>query len=153
MTPETVYTLINAGVVPAWMLLVFAPQWSPTRALVHSGVYPLAYGGLYMFFLANTLLFGAHSSDAGFSSLKGVMALFDHPNGVLTGWTHYLVFDLFIGAWIGRDALRRGVSHFLVIPCLFFSFLFGPVGLLLYIVVRLVSGKGGLSLNELDRRG
>lgn len=153
MTPETIYTLINIGVVPAWLLLVFAPKWPVTRALVHSGLYPLIYGALYVFFLATALLFGAHSPDAGFSTLAGVMALFDQPNGVLTGWTHYLVFDLFIGAWIARDAARRGLSHFLIAPCLFFSFLLGPVGLLLYVVLRLVSGKGGLSLYEADRQG
>jgi len=151
MAPETIYQLINIGVVPAWAMLAFAPRWQVTRALVHSGVYPLAFGALYIFFLASALLFGARSPDAGFSSLAGVMALFDHPNGVLTGWTHYLVFDLFVGAWIGRDAARRGVSHWLVVPCLFFSFMFGPVGLLLYVTLRLVSGKGGLSLYETDQ--
>jgi hypothetical protein len=153
MTAETLYTLINIGVVPAWAMLVFAPRWSATRRIVHSGLYPLVYGGLYIVFLANALLFSANSPDAGFSTLAGVMALFDQPNGVLTGWTHYLVFDLFIGAWIGRDALRRGVPHALVAPSLFFCFIFGPVGLLLYLVLRLVSGKGGLALDEQDRQG
>ena len=76
------------------------------------------------------------------------MALFSHPNGVLTGWTHYLVFDLFVGAWIGRDALRRGVSHFLVVPSLFFSFMFGPVGLVIYLASRALSRKGGFYLAE-----
>ena len=79
--------------------------------------------------------------DAGFT-FEGVQALFDHPNGMLTGWSHYLVFDLFVGAWIARDAQRLLISHFLTIPCILGSFVFGPVGLLLYAPLRLALGKG-----------
>jgi len=55
---------------------------------------------------------------------------------LLAGWIHYLCFDLFIGSWQVRDAAARGISHWLVVPCLFFTFMFGPVGLLLYFVLR-----------------
>jgi hypothetical protein len=82
------------------------------------------------------------------STIAGVMAIFSSPNGVLTGWTHYLVFDLFVGAWIGRDARRRGTPHWLVAPCLLFCLMFGPIGLLLYLSARLITGKGGASLDE-----
>ncbi|MEZ5920335.1 MAG: ABA4-like family protein [Parvularculaceae bacterium] len=148
MSPETLYLLINAGVLPGWFLLAFAPHARITKGLVHSGVYPLIYGAIYAVFLCAALFFGQSADGAGMSSLAGVMALFSHPTGVLTGWTHYLVFDLFIGAWIGRDASRRGVPHFLVIPCLFFTLMFGPIGLALYISVRALSKKGGASLFE-----
>ena len=48
------------------------------------------------------------------------------------------LFDLFIGSWEVRDAQAHGISHWLVIPCLFFTFMFGPVGLLLYFILRTV---------------
>lgn len=89
--------------------------------------------------------------EAGMSSLAAVMALFSHPVGVLTGWTHYLVFDLFVGAWIARDALRAGVNKWVVLPALFFTLVFGPVGLAIYLVIRRFSGKGGWSLVEVRR--
>ena len=55
---------------------------------------------------------------------------------MLVGWVHYLVFDLFVGAWIVRDARRRGIHHGLVLPCLFFTLMLGPIGLLLYAGLR-----------------
>ena len=56
---------------------------------------------------------------------------------LLAGWVQYLAFDLFIGAWQVRDARTQGISHLLVIPCLLLTFLFGPAGLL-HFLIRLV---------------
>jgi SNF family Na+-dependent transporter len=55
---------------------------------------------------------------------------------VLLGWVHFLAFDLFIGAWMVRDARRLKILHLAVIPCLLVTFLLGPVGLLTYLVLR-----------------
>ena len=40
--------------------------------------------------------------------LDGVVALFGVRQAIFVGWVHYLVFDLFVGAWIARDAGRLG---------------------------------------------
>lgn len=148
MSYDTIYLALNAGVMPAWALLAVAPRWSVTHKLVHSFAYPIIYGGLYSAFLFSGIFLGASSPEAGMSSIGGVSALFSHPNGVLTGWTHFLVFDLFVGAWIGRDALARKIPHWLVVPSLFFSLMFGPVGLLLYALIRLVLRGFNLTLDE-----
>ena len=55
---------------------------------------------------------------------------------LLAGWVHYLAFDLFVGSWEVEDARARGVSHWLVLPCLLCTFLAGPAGLGLYLLVR-----------------
>lgn len=153
MDYETLYSAINLGVMPAWALLALAPRWSVTRGLVHSFLYPVIYGLIYLSFLVAAMFFVEGAEGAGMGSLEGVLALFSRPVGVLTGWTHYLVFDLFVGAWIGRDAIARRVPHLLVVPCLFFTLMFGPVGLLLYIGLRLALRRGGLTLNEEQREG
>lgn len=147
-----VFMLINALVVPAWLLLVLAPGWCTTGLVVHSGLYPLVYGVIYTLCLLASLFFGQSAEGAGFGSIAAVSALFDHPNGVLVGWSHYLVFDLFVGAWIGRDAVRRGLPHLSVAPCLVATFLFGPVGLLAYLLVRIAQGEG-ISLFETGKTG
>ena len=147
MTWELLFTLINAVVVPAWLLLVLGPTWRTTQIVVHSGIYPLALGSIYAICLIASLFFGVSSDGVGFTSIAGVSALFDHPNGVIIGWSHYLVFDLFVGAWIGRDAMRRGLPHLAVAPCLIATFIFGPVGLLAYVLVRFSRGQG-ISLFE-----
>jgi hypothetical protein len=64
---------------------------------------------------------------------------FSAPHIVVAGWIHYLIFDLFVGAWESRDAVRRGVPLWLVIPCLLGTLMFGPLGLLLYLTVRFFS--------------
>ena len=105
---------------------------------------------MYLICLIASLFFGQAAEGVGMGSIGAVSALFDHPNGVIVGWTHYLVFDLFVGAWIGRDAMRRGLPHLAVAPCIIASFLFGPVGLLAYMLVRLLRGEG-ISLFETEQ--
>ena len=73
---------------------------------------------------------------ASFATLAGVMLIFTSPHATLAGWVHYLVFDLFVGAWEVRDARRRGIGHGWVLPCLALTLMFGPGGLLLYLVLR-----------------
>ena len=146
MSWELGFTLINALVVPAWALLLVLPRSPITKALVHSMLWPVLMGSIYATLLIASLFYGQGHTDAGFS-FGGVQALFDHPNGILVGWSHYLAFDLCVGAWIARDAQRREISHIVTVPCLLGAFLFGPVGLLLYAMIRFFSGKG-FSLDE-----
>lgn len=145
---ETIYLALHLIIFPAWALLLFAPRWSWTQRLVHTAFFPLLLGAIYASFLSAVVFFGQSAEGTSFSTLAGVTALFAHPVGALTGWTHYLVFDLFIGAWISRDALRRGVPYWLMAPSLFLTLVVGPVGLGLYLFGRKLTGKGGWDLAE-----
>jgi hypothetical protein len=119
-------------VLPGWLLLVLLPRWKWTARLVCPVVIPLALACVYLWLVATT--FGR--TPGGFGSLAEVSQLFQNPRALLAGWIHYLAFDLFIGSWEVRDAQRIGLHHLLVVPCLVLTFLFGPVGLLLYFVLR-----------------
>jgi len=77
----------------------------------------------------------------GFGSIAEVRALFANDSALAAGWLHYLAFDLFVGAWIVRDGLARGVPRLLILPCLPLTFLFGPAGLLLFLLIRLASRR------------
>lgn len=145
---ETLFTVFNIAVVPAWLLLILAPGWRWTQRLVHSALLPLALGAAYLTFLTLGVGFGQSDAEAGMSSLAAVQALFSHPVGLLTGWVHFLVFDLFVGAWIVRDAGRIGLSRWIVTPALLLTFMFGPIGLFLHLIARRLSGKAGWSLDE-----
>ncbi len=92
------------------------------------------------------LALSGQGAGGNFTSIEGVRELFSSDVGIIIGWTHYLVFDLFIGAWEARDAKRRGFSHWLLVPCLGLTFMAGPVGLALYLVCGPRAGKvvGGL---------
>ena len=87
------------------------------------------------------------SSDL-FATLPELMKTFSAETAVVAGWAHYLVFDMFVGSWEARDAQRIGLHHLFVLPCLVMTFLVGPIGLVLYLMVRGLSGKAGTSLFE-----
>ena len=148
MDLATIFKLINTAVLPAWLLLIFLPRGSVTKTLVHSMLYPLLLGMVYTIGLGFAVYGGMGAADGGFTTLAGVKALFSADISILIGWAHYLVFDLFVGAWIARDAQRRGFHHGLLIPCLLFTFMAGPLGLLLYVILRRALNKGGWSLME-----
>lgn len=151
MSPETIFTIANNGILIFWLLLIVAPRWRGTDLLVHSAAVPVVLGLTYIWLISRAMLFGEAPPGGNFFSLAGVMALFSSPVALTAGWIHYLVFDLFIGAWETRDARTRGLSHLVVIPCLIVTLLFGPAGLLLYLAVRAAMGKGGFSLKETAR--
>jgi len=132
MTPEALFSLASSAVLPGWLLLVFAPRWKWTTRLVTGVLLPALLGLLYLYLIASRWA----GSEGGFGSLAEVRRLFDDPALLLAGWVHYLAFDLFVGTWEVRDAQKLGLPHLLVVPCLIFTFLFGPIGLLLYFVLR-----------------
>ena len=147
MPYDYVFSFVNFSVMPAWALLILAPKWSVTDTLVHSMFYPLLLGGVYI--AGMVLAYMGHGAEGGgFTSIEGVRTLFSADVGMVIGWTHFLVFDLFVGAWEARDAQRRGFSHWLLVPCLLLTFMLGPIGLVLYLGLRKATGKGGWSLGE-----
>ena len=144
MSPDQLFLICNYSVLPAWLLLALAPHHQLTQRLVHAIWVPLLLGPFYIW----ALFFGETAVEgAGFGSLQGVMLLFQTPTAVLGGWIHYLVFDLFIGAWIVRDAKREGINHWLTLPFLFITLMAGPAGLMLYLLLRLAL-KRSLTLIE-----
>lgn len=140
MTAEQLFSILNLIAMAAWLMLVCLPRVRWTTTVVPIAV-PLLLAVVYAGLLAATW----STSEGGFSSLAGVSALFSNPWVLLAGWTHYLAFDLFIGGWEVRDAQRRGIPHLFVVPALMLTFLFGPVGLLLYHAIRGVVPQGSPS--------
>lgn len=132
MAPEALFSLASSVVLPGWLLLVLAPRWKWTTRLVTGVLLPGLLGLLYLYLIATRWV----GSEGGFGSLAEVKRLFDDPVLLLAGWVHYLAFDLFVGTWEVRDAQKLGIPQLLVVPCLVLTFLFGPIGLLLYFVLR-----------------
>src|SRR5690606_6474254 len=75
-------------------------------------------------------------AEGGYSSLAAVGTLFASEPVRLAGWVHYLAFDLFVGAWIAERADDAGISRIIQAPSLAATFLFGPVGLLVYLMLE-----------------
>jgi hypothetical protein len=132
MPPDQLFQLANPLAMLGWLALLAAPLAPRVAQAVAAAAVPLllslAYSGLVLAFW--------WEAPGGFSSLPEVMALFTHPGIALAGWLHYLAFDLFLGAWQVRTARAEGIPHWMVVPCLVLTFLFGPAGLLAFAILR-----------------
>jgi hypothetical protein len=137
MSADKIFLICNMAAPVGWLLMIIAPRWIVTRKLVLSGIYPLLLGLIYLTLIV--LYFG--DAEGNFSSLAGVAQLFKNPFALTAGWIHYLAFDMFIGAWQLNDSQRHSINHFLVIPCLLLTFMFGPIGLVAYFILRLIKTK------------
>lgn len=137
MSNEVLFSICNTAVLPGWLLLAILPRWKWTARLITAVIIPGLLALVYLYLVLTE--FG--NTDGGFGSLAQVQQLFANPALLVAGWIHYLAFDLFIGSWEVRDAQRLGLSHWLVIPCLILTFLFGPIGLLLYLTLRALLKK------------
>lgn len=132
MSHAQLFDLAGYLVMPGWLLLIVLPRWRWTR-VVAAYLVPSLLAAVYLALFLRTPI----PDGAGYGSLAQVTRLFSSEGLLLAGWLHYLAFDLFIGAWEVRDAARLGIRHLWVVPCLVLTFLFGPVGLALYFLIRL----------------
>lgn len=134
MTPDSLFQIANPLALVGWLALALSPLhpvWADRIAgLAMPLLLSVAYTALILAFWSGF--------DGGFDSLENVMLLLSQPYAALAGWIHFLAFDLFVGAWITRTARGAGVSHWLVLPCLVLTFLFGPAGFLAFNLIRWV---------------
>lgn len=134
MSTDTLFSICSLIAMAGWAGLVFLPRHSWTRDWLAPVIAPLAIGIVYA---ALMLLYIERAPEGGgFGSLPQIALLFSVEELLLAGWIHYLAFDLFVGAWIVKDAQHCHVHHLLVVPCLFLTLMAGPAGLLVYWLVR-----------------
>lgn len=108
-------------------------------------VIPCVLAVAYIYLLATN-----HNAnpDGGFGSIEAVRALFSDDPALAAGWIHYLAFDLFVGTWIVRAGLSSKVHPLLLLPALPLTFLLGPAGLLLGILVLMIFGDRSWALSN-----
>lgn len=138
MSWETLFTIANGWAMLGWLALALAPRKPQVLALIlYLAVFLLCLGYAILLVMLLGGWTGVEAAPGGsFTSLAGVMALFSGPAAMLLGWIHYLAFDLFVGMWIARDADQKGFGRLVQFPILFLTLMAGPVGLLIWLVVR-----------------
>lgn len=132
MNVAQLFDLSNIFVLPFWALMIFLPGWNVTRKVMASLVPFVLLAGLYIYLFISTL--DSESAQAlANPTLAAVATFLGEETAAATGWTHFLVMDLFVGRWIYLEGQRTGVwtvhSNAL---CLFA----GPMGLLSHIVTQ-----------------
>ena len=140
---DSVFGFVNIVALIAWALVLGGPRGQKTLALVlYLGVGMLCFSYLAMIvsmhagWLDADRLPGTPPPNFLDYNIAGLRNLFMSDGGLVMGWTHYLAFDLFVGQWIAKDADNKGFHRLVQVPFLLLTFLAGPVGLFLWLVVR-----------------
>ena len=139
MNYEIIFNIYNTGILIFWFFLLVFPKSKLTQKMTDFPWIPLVIAFGYIYFL------GTSDSifSVDFSSLSGLTEMFQNsnPRGVAAGWLHYLAFDFWVGCWILRDSQKKGVKHFFIIFPMLFTFMLGPVGVIIYTLVLLFQKK------------
>ena len=143
---ETTFSVVSLLAIFGWVGLAIASPLKPgairNTVLVASGrAVPILLCVAYVVLLAR---YWGSTPGGGFQSLAAVQLLFSAPGKMLGAWTHFLAFDLLVGRWMVDDASSSGRSRIPLLLALPATFLFGPLGVLLYLAGRsLLRAKAG----------
>ena len=135
-TPETIFSVSNSAALLGWIILIFLPRRFVPVVWIPHFVIPTLLGLAY----ALLILPNFASAEGDFSSIEGIRSLFMNDHLLVAGWLHYLAFDLFVGCWIALEADKIGVPRIVQAPIFVATFMFGPIGLVIFMMVRLASG-------------
>ncbi len=130
---EQVFSVANSAALYSWIALIFLPRWNVLLAVLRWGVVGLL-SALYAVLVS---VYFFRVEGGGYFSLAAVQTLFTSSEVVLAGWVHYLAFDLFVGLWIAARSDQIGLSRLVQAPILVATFMFGPVGYLFFLAVRI----------------
>ena len=142
-TIEMLYFWANFGILPFWLILIFFPNSNLSKYFVTS-IFPiLLLSGTYIFILYKSYLSSYNFIDnfnlyLGFEELSD---LFSNKSFLITFWIHFIAMNLFVGGWIVKDSQRLIINKILIILPLIFTYLIGPIGLLLYWLIRIFYAK------------
>lgn len=130
---DLIFQLGNSLALVSWIVLLTFPKHSKI-------ILWLQYGTITLLAAAYLLLFVPLLRDFQpdqFSSIKNVRSLFQMDPMLVAGWFHYLAFDLFVGIYIVKEGIQHNWKRWQYSLCLPFTFLFGPVGLLAFYIIKL----------------
>ena len=142
-TIEILYYWVNLGVLPFWLILIFFPKSHISRYLVTS-IFPIfILGGAYVFVLYKSYL-GSYDFRTNFElylSINNLSELFSEKTFLMMFWIHFISINLFTGGWIVRDSQKLTINKILIIIPLIITYLIGPLGILIYWLIRIFHAK------------
>jgi len=143
LTFENIYLWSTFGVLPFWGMLIFIPNSRFTQILINSIILPLILAGIYVYVLYQGFLLDNNILDIFnlYLGLSNLYAIFSEESFLLIFWLHYLTINLFLGSWVSRDAIKYNISKKIVFFSLVTIYFTGPVGLVLYWMIRIFFSK------------
>ena len=143
LTFENIYLWTNFGILPFWLMLIMIPNSKVTQILVNSVILPLILSVTYVYVIYQTMLLDEPLFDIFklYLSLDNLYTVFATESFLLVFWLHFLTLNLFLGSWVSRDGVKHNMSRGLVSFPLILIYFTGPLGLVLYWVIRIFYAK------------
>ena len=143
LTFESIYLWINFGILPFWLMLIILPNSKFTQFFVNSIILPLILTTIYVYIIYQTILLDEPISEIIkiYLSLDNLYTVFATESFLLVFWLHFLTLNLFLGSWISRDGVKYNMSRGLVSVPLILVYFTGPLGLVLYWIIRVFYAK------------
>lgn len=141
MAFNKIFQIVNVLVSIPWMIMILAPKWRHTLFLIKNLIVPLILATAY-----TVLVVLNDPKPMDFSSIDALMILFSNEQILLTGWVHYLAFDLLVGSWMLLKMNRLEWSRMLIALCLLPTFILGPVGFLIFYVFHLIKHQSMITI-------
>ena len=142
-TIEILYYWVNFGVIPFWFVLIFFPQSYLSRFFVTS-IFPIVIlSGAYIFMLYKAY-FNSYNFNINFGlylGLDNILDLFSNKSFLMMFWIHFISINLFTGGWIVKDSQKFSMNKIIVSIPLVITYLIGPMGLLIYWLIRMIYSK------------
>ena len=142
-TIEMIYLWLNLGVLPFWFILIFFPQSKICNFFVIS-IFPFVIlGAIYIY-----LIYGFFVSGYNFLwnfnlylGLDELRSLLTDTSFLIIFWLHFIAINLFCGSWIVSDSQKFMISKILIFFPLIITYFIGPVGILIYWLIRIFFAK------------
>ena len=149
LTFENIYVWTSFGSLPFWIMLIIIPNSKVTQFFVNSIILPLILSTAYVYVIYQTILLDEPIFDIFrlYLSLDSLYTVFATESFLLIFWLHFVALNLFLGSWISRDGIKYNMSRSLIFVPLILVYFTGPLGLVLYWIIRVFYAKR-LSLHD-----
>ncbi len=143
LTHENIYLWANFAILPFWLMLIIIPNSKFAQFFVNSIIVPLILSAAYIYTVYQAILMNEPIFDVFrlYLSLDNLYILFATESFLLVFWLHFLALNLFLGSWISRDGIKYNMPRSLVFLPLILVYLTGPLGLVLYWIIRVFYAK------------
>jgi hypothetical protein len=142
-TVEMTYLWLNLGILPFWFVLVVFPNSQISRVFIVSifPIFILSLAYAYLLYIAHINSYDFLQNFKLYLGLSEIYNLFENQYFLILFWVHFLAMNLFCGGWIVKDSQMFGMNKFIVSVPLIITYLIGPIGILIYWIIRIFYAK------------
>ena len=142
-TIEMIYLWLSFGILPFWFVLIFFPQ-SRICGIFATSIFPYVILGSVYIYLVYYFFNSGYDFLENFELYLGIYNLanlFEQEAFLILIWIHFLAINFFCAAWIVRDSQKYLMSKYLNFIPLIITYFVGPVGIIVYWVIRIFFAK------------